>query len=387
MFDVTNVWSICVFCILSKKQKTGNALRALGRMAMLSANKRSPSLSPTSTRSLSEVTRTESLDSEDHPDHEDVVTKIDKHLVSVDETTKEDEDTKVEYKANGKHDLKMDNEDKIEDSKHNVEGDIEDESKDVVSTKEQVKEDFEKDICEVSPHDSDDDYVRLSKKSSEDYNDQEDEEVEEGVEEEKKFSKKTESISDVSDDNDDDNKIDSIGDKSINNEKQRTISFKFAKKDSEESISSCENVTIGKLDSYKVVSQKHKTAEKLIDDHKSDDIPKPIDNNSSKVIRTHNDICSLSEKAHDTKETSRNSQAHQSNTFALTSRRSYEEPINNGKSEIKGLCDEETNKLTSFKSNKDIAFERDTSRRSFHKFKTQFEGLSCFCDYCCCCCY
>lgn len=67
--SVSNYQSVLCVCFgFFYIQKTGNALRALGRMAMLSANRRSPSLSPTSTRSLSEVTRSESLDSEGRED-------------------------------------------------------------------------------------------------------------------------------------------------------------------------------------------------------------------------------------------------------------------------------------------------------------------------------
>ncbi|XP_058807501.1 titin homolog [Phymastichus coffea] len=363
------------FIVRRKWQKTGNALRALGRMAMLSANKRSPSLSPTSTQSLSEVTRSESLDSDDHLEHEDIINKIEEHLVSVDETAKEEDELKVELEENGKDDSKVDNEEVVEDFT-NIENNVEDNGKelnndDAVFSKKQIKEDIEKDVCEISPQDSKDDHVKSSKKlskMSDDYkNDKE----------ECKVNKEKKNVFNISDEIDEDIKIDGINDKDFDIDKQKTVSANFEMKAFEDSISSSQVISTGKQDFHAVASQERKESEKSVEDNKSDDIFQLVDNNCYKIIRTHNNVCSVSGKAQDIKEQLLKSQGEQSSADSLSiEERSHKESVNNGRSEIKGLYDKESNKPTSFKPNKDLVFERDASRRSFHKFKTQFEATT-----------
>ncbi|XP_023246836.1 titin homolog isoform X2 [Copidosoma floridanum] len=129
------------FVVRRKWQKTGNALRALGRLVMLSANRRDSSVSSTTTRQLSHMSSNESMESETDDDsfgkggHRPlgrsasdgvVIMKLDKRKNSV---------TDSKYK----HEVED-----FEEEENGIEGDF------VSSSKELAHKEPEKDICEIS---------------------------------------------------------------------------------------------------------------------------------------------------------------------------------------------------------------------------------------------
>ncbi|XP_031789478.1 titin homolog isoform X2 [Nasonia vitripennis] len=321
------------FIVRRKWQKTGNALRALGRMAMLSANRRSPSLSPTSTRSLSEVARSESLDSE-----------------NLDDSVRREEDESLEHSASeGEIAKKSEQTGEMDSSKVEEESSKELNVDDVVETvkdlnmssKEQASEDIEKDVCEVKQEDSGDKEIEASSKSNEREDDvnlcNEDNDV----------TEETEKVLNVQASTDDQKK----------------------KEDSDKEVSESKETAEEESDEITVIEKEEDTAEKeSLEDEES------VKEGSDTSIKDNK--ADELKKSCDVMANESTSKTIENSVFSRgISKSHFEEPMNNGSAkEVKRLNNKETGVAAGFKANKDIAFDREFTRRSFRKFNTQLEA-------------
>ena len=377
-------------------------------MAMLSANRRSPSLSPTSTRSLSEVARSDSLDSENQ-----------------DESFRKDDDETLEHKRA--------NTDEIISASQMLRRNVniaevvkEDNGADeefAISSKERASEETDKDVCE-DPHDDvfEDEVNKLTEESEEKIVDTTDTDVIHETEEVSSIHEKPDEVlsncetENTDDEERDDNKVlkpeEIIEDEhydSIETEKQVHIgetesldvnesieeggneSIKDNKADEVVRIVDISSCNKDQRDSENVVWSKLERNEEETDNiicsgFKSKESEKDNAAYSDSEIKepeTQNIVHSDSKKVCDTKEDFPSTKIVQKDTYSRVNRKTrFEESTENDSSEIKELNNKESKSFTrQFRSNKEVNFERENIRRSFRKFNTQFEGLFCFLNF------
>lgn len=359
----SNVWSVsCALASSCLSQKTGNALRALGRMAMLSANRRSPSLSPTSTRSLSEVTRSESLDSENLDDRREEDESLE-HSASEGEIAKKSDNAEDEENSKIEEELK----------KEEIIEDVGEEESLAMSIKEQASEQTEKDVCEAKHEDSVEKDVEVLDKSDTELV-VEDDDVNvcnETGEDTEVIPNETEEVVNVHGSN--------------NNEKKNEDSDEEVSESKETAEDESDEITVIEKEKETVEeesldnndeSEKNGSDESLKENKADDEVVKSTDSSRSETADTDS-IRSTLEKSCDVMDEVSNSSTIENSVFLHgISKPHLTEPTNNGTSmEVQGSNNKETNVAAGFKANKDIAFDRELTRRSFRKFNTQLEGL------------
>jgi hypothetical protein len=310
-------------------------------MAMLSANRRSPSLSPTSTRSLSEVARSESLDSEEH--HEDDNSTVKKEDKSLGRSITDSEITKRQHEVPREEKILKEST-KIQDNTG--------ESDFSIPNKDFANNDADKDISEEVSHSEcvDGNLDLLSHAIDTDVcneNDKVPYNPLNGIH----LNNELEEQEDL------DNSVNENVDKTIKLEEQVDIEV---------------NETID-LE----VTENNNRYDNLLKNNKSDEVLNLDYNKTENTKETNVTSCNI-EKVCDVMDNysnkSANSKSIKKSTFSFEiGKVNSEESIKN--LDIQGHNEIETNVSTNFKANKNIIFDRDQTRRSFRKFDTKFEGL------------
>ncbi|KAJ8687536.1 hypothetical protein QAD02_023330 [Eretmocerus hayati] len=312
------------FIVRRKWQKTGNALRALGRMAMLSANRRSPSISSTSSHSLSESSRSDSLDSEHLEDSLRLGSSFERSI---------------------SHESKSENGEEITSfPSHRVIDDILEEEVES-SSKERTTGESEKDICEVSVIDNNANAVGIVRA------------VEVRVDEE-----------DVDGDTDDDNN---------GNGNREDFEYSFGRDSSR--VSTVEEPGgSSKVDYQKknedVIRRNNTEANAVVDDLVVD-YSRELENSNKPV----GIISSKSRDSGGVKHRDQNSKTtHKNNVTFAIDEPSREKSTSNGRVGRQGLNEIETYKPEYSTSSKDElqGFERDLTRRSYHRFNPTLGGAT-----------